>query len=258
MAALTRKTRNIRLIIAYDGTGYSGWQRQKNGTTIQGEIEHFLHHITREPVVLHGAGRTDAGVHADGMCAHFISHTRINCADLQSGLNSLLPGSIRIVSVEDTDLHFHSRFHAKGKHYQYSLYLGKVHPPRLRLYSLHIPFTINLQIIRDCLQLIEGTHDFSSFENSGSRDKSVRGGKGAVRTIYLARLAEKSATELNFDFKGDGFLRQMIRNMVGTLLDAGRGRITVAEFSTALQAKDRTKGGPTAPAHGLCLKRVFY
>jgi tRNA pseudouridine38-40 synthase len=255
---MTAENRNIKMLIAYDGTHYSGWQKQKNDKTIQGEIEYRLKRMTREEISLHGAGRTDAGVHADGMCAHFLTHSTLSVSDLQRGLNAMLPGAIRIFSVEETDLDFHARFKAKGKLYHYSLYCGKIHPPQSRLYQLHVPLPLDLNTIHSSLVILEGTHDFSSFENSGSRDKTICSGRGAVRTIHSAKLITGIANTLVFQFAGDGFLRNMIRNLVGTLIEVGQGKLTSKEFGTILNARDRSLAGRTAPPHGLCLKEVFY
>jgi len=250
--------RNMKMLIAYDGTHYSGWQKQKNDKTIQGEIEYCLKRMTREDISLQGAGRTDAGVHADGMCAHFLTRSALSAKDLQRGLNSMLPGAIRIFSIEETEPDFHARFHAKGKLYNYSIFCGKIQPPKSRLYQLHVPSPLNLQTIHASLAILEGTHDFSSFENSGSRDKTICSGRGAVRTIHSAKLTTDITNTLVFQFAGDGFLRNMIRNLVGTLIEVGRGKLTHTEFTAILNAKDRTLAGQTAPPHGLCLKEVFY
>lgn len=250
--------RNIKLLISYDGTSFSGWQRQKNARTVQGEIEYCLNLMTREKIDLHGAGRTDAGVHAEGMVAHFTTGSAITCHDFMRGMNSMLPGAIRIFAIDEVDLDFHARFSATGKCYQYNIYTGKIQPPHLRLYSLHVVRRLHVAAIKECLQILQGTHDFSSFENSGTRDKSILSGRGAVRTIYRADLMEAAPCQLTFQFVGDGFLRNMIRNFIGTLLEVGHKQLSVAEFSEILQAKDRTRAAATAPAHGLFLKEVFY
>lgn len=251
-------TRNIKLLIGYDGSDYCGWQRQNNGPSIQGEIEALLAHMTREEVDLHGAGRTDAGVHADGMVAHFHTQAKIPPADFRRGLNAMLPGAIRIFAAEDVDASFHARFSAIGKEYRYEIFHGPTQPPRLRRYSLHVTGSLDLETISNCLTLLQGTHDFSSFENTGTRDKSRVSGRGAVRTIYEAHLESDGGNSLTLHFQGDGFLRNMIRNLVGTMLEAGRGKISPQEFAAILAARDRTAAGPTAPAHGLCLTRVLY
>ncbi len=255
---LSQKLRNIKLVVSYDGTHFGGWQRQNNSRTIQGEIEQFLQKMTGETTLLNGAGRTDAGVHAEGMVAHFHTRSSITCDNFLRGLNSLLPGSIRIFHAEEVEASFHARFSAIGKQYQYEIYTGKIQPPRLRLHTLHITAPLNSAAMQDCLTIIEGNHDFSSFENSGSRDKSIPSGRGAFRTIYEARLLDNDCQLLTFQFSGDGFLRNMIRNLVGTLLEVGKEKITPRQFTEILAAKDRTMAGATAPAHGLCLKKVFY
>jgi tRNA pseudouridine38-40 synthase len=251
-------SRNIRLLVSYDGTDFSGWQRQRHDSTIQGEIERCLSLMTREKIDLHGAGRTDAGVHAEGMVAHFATESAISCHDFLRALNSMLPGAIRILEVDDVDPNFHSRFSATGKLYQYKIFTGKIQPPQLRLYSVHINCELYLPVIKECMKLLEGTHDFASFENSGSRDKSICSGRGSVRTIYKAEIIENPPFQLIFQFTGDGFLRNMIRNLVGTLLEAGRKKLSVEEFADILQARDRTMAAATAPAHGLFLKEVLY
>lgn len=251
-------SRNIRLLVSYDGTAFSGWQRQRHDPTIQEEIERCLSLMTRENVDLHGAGRTDAGVHAEGMVAHFTTNSGITCHNFLRGLNSMLPGAIRILDSTEVDADFHSRFSAIGKRYQYKIFTGKIQPPQLRLYSLHINSDLYLPAIRQCMDQLEGTHDFASFENSGSRDKSICTGRGSVRTIYKAELIEEPPFGLILQFTGDGFLRNMIRNLVGTLLEVGRKKRSVEEFAVVLQAKDRTMAAATAPAHGLFLKEVFY
>lgn len=250
--------RNIKLVIGYDGSDYCGWQRQENGRSIQGEIETVLSRMTRQEIDLHGAGRTDAGVHADGMVAHFHTEARISCADFSRGLNSLLPPAIRIYQAEEVAHDFHARFSAIAKEYRYEIHLGRVHPPRQRRYTLHLTSSLDLQAIDDCLGLLQGTHDFSSFENSGTRDKTLTTGKGAVRTITMARLSRNGESGLALHFRGDGFLRNMVRNMVGTLLEVGRGKILPKDFAAILAAKERSAAGPTAPAHGLWLAQVFY
>lgn len=250
--------RTIKLLIGYDGTDYCGWQRQKHDHTIQGEIEARLAVMTTEEIFLHGAGRTDAGVHAEGMVAHFRTHSSISCPAILRGLNAMLPGAIRIYQAEEVDSSFHARFSAIGKQYEYSVYTGKIQPPHVRLYTLHVTSPLDFEAMKECLKLLEGTHDFASFENSGSRDKDDCSGRGAVRTIYEAIIRKSAPDCFSFQFTGDGFLRNMVRNLVGTLLDAGRGNISAADFARILKAEDRTLAGPTAPACGLRLNKVLY
>ncbi len=250
--------RNLRLTIAYDGTDFCGWQKQKNGISVQGVLEEKLSIITDNPVTLHGAGRTDAGVHALAMTAHFHTRSTIDSAALQNGLNSMLPQSIRIAGVSEVPLAFHARFSAKAKTYLYRIYTGPILPPTERLYTVHVPFNLDLEPMKSCLTLICGPHDFSSFEASGSRDRARTGGRGGVRTILTTGFKQLNTDMYQFEFTGDGFLRHMVRNLVGTILEVGMKRRSVDEFKRILAAKDRSKAGSTAPAHGLYLKEIFY
>jgi tRNA pseudouridine38-40 synthase len=252
------KFRNIKLVIGYDGTAFSGWQKQKKKRTIQGEIETCLNRMTCCKTSLHGAGRTDAGVHALGMVAHFQTNSSITPEEFLQSLNSMLPGAIRIFEATEEAPDFHSRFSARKKTYRYSIFTGPVQPPHIRLYTLHITADLQLDRMTSSLSYLSGTHDFSSFENSGSRDKTAATGRGAVRTIYQASLDQPDEDMIVLEFTGDGFLRNMVRNIVGTVLDCGRGRLTPEQFKEVLEAQDRTCAGPTAPPHGLCLLKVFY
>ncbi|WP_456473582.1 tRNA pseudouridine(38-40) synthase TruA [Desulfolithobacter sp.] len=256
---MSGEERNIRLCLAYDGTGYSGWQRQPEGRTIQATVEACLERMTGEKVTLHGAGRTDAGVHALGMVANFHTRTSIPVHGLWRGLNSMLPADIRILKALEADPKFHSRYSATGKAYRYDLYTGPVQQPTRRLYETHVPSHFALEPVLRCLALLRGSHDFSSFEASGSRNPACTNGRGAVRTLFHCSCTPGTEPEnWSFRFLGDGFLRHMVRNLVGTLLLVARGQMTTDEFSTILQARDRNLAGPTAPARGLFLEQVFY
>ena len=250
--------RTVKLLIAFDGTAYCGWQRQKNGHSIQEEIERPLSIICNADIILHGSGRTDAGVHALGMAAHFTTTCRVSCAALQKGLNSLLPGAIRIIEASDQPVDFHARFSAFAKTYQYTIFSGKVLPPDRRLYTHHLPYELNLSAVKRCLAKLVGTHDFSSFETAGSRDRNNTNGRGAVRTIFQAELIEPEDCYLLLVFTGDGFLRHMVRNIVGTVFEVGNGKRSVEEFTEILRCKDRSRAGTTAPANGLRLLKVHY
>lgn len=253
--------RNIRLLIAFDGSNFRGWQRQLQGeSTIQGEIEDRLATLCGEPVTLHGAGRTDTGVHALAMVAHFHTTTNIPVVAFCRGLNSMLPSDIRILQAIEAPLHFHSRFSALGKTYRYDFFTGCVLLPSLRLYRAHFPGAFELNRLRPSLDAIIGTHDFSSFERSGSRDKNAVDGRGAVRTIFQAgcfpQLGSPDCWSLRLT--GDGFLRQMVRIIAGTLIDIGLGKRSVDALDAILAAKNRTQAGPTAPACGLFLEKIYY
>jgi tRNA pseudouridine38-40 synthase len=252
--------RNIRLVLAYDGTSYAGWQRQKQDVTIQGVVEQAIFTMTRSAAVLHGAGRTDAGVHALGMVANFLTDCSIPSQSFLKGLNGILPDDIRILAASDAPVDFHARRSARGKEYVYSFYAGEIMPPLERLYAAQVWGRLDLEAMRSCLPLIAGTHDFSSFEAAGSRDRTVEGGMGAVRSIFRAEILRDDQRQGFFRIiiAGNGFLRHMVRNIAGTLFEVGKGRYTPGDFAGILAARDRTRAGPTAPARGLLLREVFY
>lgn len=249
--------RTVKLIIAFDGTDYCGWQKQRNGPTIQEEIERALSIICDTGIALHGAGRTDAGVHARAMTAHFKTVSRVTGENFRKGLNSLLPASIRIVDATDADDDFHARFSAFGKTYRYTIFNGQVMDPCKRLYAFHVPHVLNLEAMRACLDHLVGEHDFSSFEAAGSRERGGNSGRGAVRTLFKTGLTH-SDDYLEFHFTGDGFLRHMVRNLAGTIIEVGRGKRSVNEFFRILACRDRCQAGATAPPCGLSLVKVHY
>lgn len=250
--------RNLKITLSFDGTNFSGWQRQSNAITIQGELEAAISRITNSIVTLHGAGRTDAGVHAMAMVASFTTKSCIALPKFQKGLNSILPFSIRITDMEDVPSDFHARFSALAKTYLYNIDTSSIQSPFVRLSSVHIPQHLSIDNMEQCLQVITGTHDFASFEASGSRDKSITTGRGSVRTLSAAKITETGIDSYQFEFTGDGFLRHMVRNIVGTVLSVGNGRTSRKEFKEILMAKDRSSAGATAPAHGLFLKKIYY
>ncbi len=250
--------RTVKLLISYDGTGYCGWQRQNNSPTIQAEIEHAASIICDHSITIHGAGRTDAGVHALGMSAHFQTLSTVTCSKLVKGLNALLPAQIRILEAADHPGNFHARYWATGKTYRYSFFTGTIQCPRRRLFESHYPSVISSSAVNSCLEIVIGTHDFSSFETSGTRDKTITTGKGAIRTLSSAHLEQPEPEGYHLFFSGDGFLRHMIRNLAGTIIQVGQGKRTVNEFERILQCRDRQQAGPTAPAHGLTLISVDY
>lgn len=252
--------RTIRLLITFDGTRYHGWQRQHNGITVQGVLEEQLSHLCKKGITLHGAGRTDAGVHAMGMVAHFHLEASIPLKAFTDGLNSMLPQDIRVLEAREEEPQFHSRFNALGKTYRYDFYTGPLQQPTARLYAAHFPGFFDPSLLTETLQLITGTHDFSSFERVGSRNRELETGRGAVRTIYKATcsLHPYIAEHWSIQITGDGFLRQMVRILAGTLIEVGMGKRSPASVQTALVAGDRTKAGMTAPAHGLFLEKIYY
>ena len=252
--------RTVRLLIAYDGSGYHGWQRQRQGeATIQEELETRLTRLCEEPVTLHGAGRTDAGVHALGMVAHFHTTTSIPVVAFFMGLNAMLPEDIRIRGAEDAPPDFHSRFSALGKTYRYDFFTGAVQMPSSRLYRAHCPGPFAPERLQAALGQLVGSHDFSSFERSGSRDRNATG-RGAVRTLTHASCTPVLGRPGHWSIRltGDGFLRQMVRILAGTLIEIGQGKRETEALAVILAARNRTAAGPTAPACGLFLETIHY
>lgn len=257
---MAEQNRNIKVILAYDGTDYCGWQRQNGQPTVQGTLEEKLSLMCGENISLHGAGRTDAGVHALAMVANFHTSSTIPCIGFLRGLNSMLPADIRLLAVEAAAVDFHARRSAVSKTYHYVISNCPEQLPTRRLYAVHVGRKLDLTAMRACLEILVGTHDFASFEAAGSRDPSVAVGRGAVREIFSARLEESSGQpgEILLTVNGDGFLRHMVRNIVGTLIEVGCGYRDVSDFEAILAARNRALAGPTAPAHGLFLQEVHY
>jgi tRNA pseudouridine38-40 synthase len=192
------------------------------------------------------------------MVAHFHTAKDLSCATLQQSLNSMLPESIRILEATVEAESFHARFSAKSKTYVYSIFNGKILLPQKRLYSVHIHSPLNFSAMEKCLQLIEGTHDFSSFETAGSRDNETRELNGSTRTIFQARMSHHGDDFHTIQVTGNGFLRHMVRNIVGTVLEVGLKRRSELAFLSALHAKKRSAAGSTAPARGLTLTKIEY
>ena len=245
-------TTNFKMIIEYDGSRYHGWQRQKEDRSIQGEIEKALKTMTASSVTLIGSGRTDAGVHARGQVANFKSSTRLKPEELMNGLNSLLESDIVIKKCEPASTSFHARYDARSKVYHYRI-LNRTLPSAIgRQYSWFIRKTLNREAIREAIVHIIGRHDFKAFEGTGSARQHT------TRHIYSAELREQEEGVLVFEIEADGFLRYMVRNIVGTLVDVGRGRLTPLDFKRILDSKDRSQASATAPAQGLTLIKVNY
>ncbi|MFH1148527.1 MAG: tRNA pseudouridine(38-40) synthase TruA [Pseudomonadota bacterium] len=243
--------RNIKLMIEYDGTGYCGWQRQDNGLSIQEVIENKIGIMTGEDVKLIGSGRTDAGVHALNQAANFRTASGIPTEGLLRGLNSLLPHDIAVKEVTEVDLSFHARYSAREKVYLYRLFNMDVRSPLERLYSWQIRGSLDLALMKQCLGVLLGEHDFSAFMASNSNVKST------IRSVSSASLTSRNSV-VEFEIKANGFLRHMVRNIMGTLAEVGQGRRTPEEFAGILAGHDRKKAGITAPPQGLFLKEVIY
>ncbi|MGB7292015.1 MAG: tRNA pseudouridine(38-40) synthase TruA [Thermodesulfobacteriota bacterium] len=244
--------RNIKLTIEYDGTNYLGWQRQKGGSTIQETIETAIEKITKNGVKLIGSGRTDSGVHALGQVANFRTTSGLSAYQLQKALNAILPQDISIVKCEEADVTFHAQFDAKSKIYAYVI-LYRPYPSALeRLRAWHIPFTLRLPEMTEASKAVIGKHDFSAF---GLSTPTLR---SSVREVLKLELSLKENDNLYFEIEATGFLKRMVRLVVGTLIQVGRERITVDGFRRILESRERTKYVRAAPPWGLYLKEVKY
>src|ERR1700751_1726948 len=250
--------RYLKLTIAYDGTDFHGWQIQSGKPTIQGEIVAILRRLTQENIAIHGAGRTDAGVHALGQVASFRRQTALSTGELRRALNALLPPTIRINAVEETGPDFNARWSARAKTYRYRLYRGRVVPPMIFRYVLHYPFPLDEDKMRDAAARFIGSPDFAAFAASAGPEDDDKE-RSTVREIYATELLRSADNEeLVFTIRGRSFLRYMGRKMVGTLLDVGRGRLAPDDVDRLYELKDRSKSGPTVPAQGLCMVSVEH
>jgi len=244
--------RQIKLVIEYDGTTLCGWQRQPNGPTVQQHIEEALAKILTHDVRITGASRTDAGVHARGQVASFQTERPIELHGIRRGLNSLLPEMIAIRDVSEVALDFHPRFSATGKHYRYSIYRGADRSPRWRERAWHHPLPLDLGLMRSAASTLVGEHDFAAFRSVGCAAKTT------VRKIEGIDVTEGPDDLLLIDVRGNAFLRNMVRILVGTLTEVGRGYREWTQVAEILASKDRALAGMTAPAHGLELIEVRY
>lgn len=250
--------RHFKLTIAYDGTEFHGWQMQASKPTIQGEVVGVLRRLTQEDIQLHGAGRTDAGVHALGQVASFRTQSGLSAVEFQRALNALLPLAIRIVGAEEVGPDFHARWSARAKIYRYRLYRGKVVPPAIWRYVLHYPFPLDEDAMRIAASRYVGPHDFAAFAASTGSEEDDKE-RSTVREIYSSELAcSEDGEELVYTVRGRSFLRYMVRKMVGTLLEVGRGRLTPDDIVRLYQSRDRSKSGPTVPPQGLCMVSVEH
>jgi tRNA pseudouridine38-40 synthase len=244
--------KNFKLTIEYDGTRYHGWQRQKDDRSIQGEIEKALQKITANKVTVIGSGRTDSGVHAEGQVASFECNTQLKPEALLNGLNSLLDEDIIIKACEHVSASFHARYDAKSKIYRYQI-LNRSTPAAIgRQYAWFIRKSLDQDAMRAAISHIIGRHDFKSFEGTGSPRQHT------TRQIYSAALIQHQGGLVVFHIEADGFLRYMVRNIVGTLVDVGMHKLTPDDFKRILDSKDRSQASATAPAHGLTLIEVKY
>lgn len=251
---MSDESRNYKLHISYDGTNYCGWQVQPNGISIQEVIQEKMAIILRQEVSIIASGRTDAGVHALGQVANFHFHEPIDLYRFHGSINGLLPSDIRINSVTEVPLDFHAQYSPKGKTYHYHLHLDRVQNPFRRLYSLHVRENIDLQALKEAAHFFVGTHDFTSFANEAHLGSASR---DPVRTLRRLDVIDQEEG-VRLEFEADGFLYKMVRNIVGTLLDIGAGKLAKEDLKMILDAKDRRQAGKAAPPHGLFLVHVDY
>lgn len=240
----------LKAIVAYDGANYGGFQRQANAPTIQAELEAVLEHLTQTPVRILAAGRTDAGVHAEGQVIAFDVDWQSPIADLQRGMNALLPKQIAVLQLGMVGDGFHPRYDASSRRYRYTLYRAPVRHPLVQRYSLHVAQSLDIEAMCTATQALIGQHDFRAF---GSPPQ----GNHSVREIIGAAWLEDGPW-LYFDIEGNAFLYRMVRMLVGTLLRVGYGALSVEDFVEILHTQNRAKAGPAVAAHGLCLKAVVY
>ncbi len=243
--------RNLKLIVEYEGTRYHGWQRQGGLPTIQKVIEEVIFTITREESRLASSGRTDAGVHALGQVANFTTRSRLPLHNLLRGMNSLLPEDIKIREIAEAAPDFHARFSARSKSYLYRIDNGPVQSVFYRNFAWHIYETLDLEKMNEAAEFLKGEHDFTSFCAAGHETKTY------IRRIMETELS-RSGDLITFRIEATGFLKYMVRNLVGTLAYVGMAKITPACFRDIMDARDRTVAGPTAPPQGLFLESVRY
>ena len=242
---------NYKIIIHYDGTEYNGWQFQTPEIrTVQREIMNALTIIAKKRVLVTGFSRTDAGVHSTGLTANFHLPIRIKAESLKKALNALLPDDIRIMDCQQADKSFNARFHALEKTYVYKVYIGQTLSPFRCRYITHIPYPLNLKAMKRAVKYFRGEKDFSSFTSGEPSKKRIR---------KISRFSMKvKKEEITFTITGKSFLRYMVRNIIGTIIDVGKGKIAPEDIPPIFAAKDRRKAGQTAPAKGLSLEKVRF
>jgi tRNA pseudouridine38-40 synthase len=249
--------RNLKLILSYDGSEFSGWQVQPEAATIQGTLASAIGRITGEKVLPQGSGRTDAGVHALAQVATFATESTVPTANFVKALNDILPPSIRVLEVSEVPQEFHARKSAKSKKYRYRILRSPICSPFLARYVWHFPYPLDEAAMAQAAAMVVGEHDFTSFaatDPERGRDESEISN---VRTI-MSSAWTREGDEFIYTVRGNGFLHHMVRNLVGTFVLVGKGTLSNQDLSRILEACDRSAAGPTAPASGLCLVTVEY
>jgi len=242
---------NVKLTLAYDGTHYHGFQRQNNAISIQEVLEKTLQKLYNQDVPVIGSGRTDSGVHARGQVVNYYAPFEIPVGRIPYALNSMLPDDIRIIEASIVSREFHSRFDARSKIYSYTVDQGEFHSVFNRLYSYHLPISLNVKAMEQAASHFLGRHEFSAFCSSKS---CVKDRNREIKKAYW----EEQGELLRFTIEADGFLYNMVRIIVGTLLETGQGRIQPEDIPGIIASRNRKAAGPTVPARGLCLEKVFY
>jgi tRNA pseudouridine38-40 synthase len=243
--------RTFKVTLAYDGTDFAGWQLQAGPRTVQGVLEAALQPFDNRRVIVHAAGRTDAGVHAAGQVVSFCLESSITPEALLRALNVRLPEDVRVLHVDEAAADFNARFNARRKTYRYAIYNAVVTPPQIRHFVWHVPQRLDVQSMNAGAAELVGEHDFAAFQAAGSEVVATR--REVVRSCV-----ERQDNQVLYEVTGTGFLRHMVRNIVGTLVDIGRGRRPVDDLPRILAARDRSLASATAPPHGLTLWSVDY
>jgi tRNA pseudouridine38-40 synthase len=247
--------RNLRLVLSYDGTEFFGWQVQPEAATVQGALASAIGRVTGEKVLPQGSGRTDAGVHALGQVATFVTQSPIPPENLIVALNDILPSAIRVLQAAEAPAEFHARKSAHAKTYRYRMYRGAICSPFLARYVWHYPYPLDEDEMQEVAGLIVGEHDFASF--AAVDPERGREEVSNVRQIFNSSW-ERQGDEFVYSVRGNGFLHHMVRNLVGTFLLAGKGTLKASDLARILAARSRSAAGATAPASGLCLVSVEY
>ncbi|MGN9134551.1 tRNA pseudouridine(38-40) synthase TruA [Clostridium sp. HCP1S3_B4] len=247
--------KNIKLTIEYDGTHYGGWQKQNNNSTIQEEIQKAISKITNEDINLIGSSRTDAGVHARGMVANFKTESKVPPEKFREAINTKLPDDIGIIKSEEVPLDFHARYDSKGKTYCYTIINRLEKVAISKNYVYHVKDKLDIELMKKSCEYFVGKHDFKAFKTSGS---SVKTSIRTISDLHIETFNSEYGTKIMFYITADGFLYNMVRIIVGTVVDVGRGKIKESIIGDIIKSGARNKAGHCAPASGLTLLKVYY